>query len=174
MNKILENSLFNILHDNRAISPMIATIMLIGIVVVMGAVIGVSTMKSASNLDTSYLSATLKAVEQNDPTNIVLVHDGGDRLATNMLTYSVTQGENSATLFEKMVFGLGYNYTIVLPVTDPVYFTAGDDIKIGSETDGIDDNGTAAQTPIQTGNVYHVVVRYDNKRVLLNTNMEII
>lgn len=53
MNNKDEKKSSNFLNDNRAVSPMIATIMLIAVVVILGAVIGASSMKSASKMDTT-------------------------------------------------------------------------------------------------------------------------
>ncbi len=182
MSKIFKKKTRNILHDESAVSPMIATIMLIAVVAVLGAVIAASSMKSAGNVDTSNLAVTMK-VAQAGPTNynIILTHAGGDKLPTNKLTYSVTSGENSAPKFEKPFFGTvldpGNNtLTIVNPNSDPISFKAGETITFGAVTDGTLDTSDGS---LRVGNVtaidktYHVVVRYDNKKVLYDSNIEI-
>lgn len=190
MSKIGNKKTLNILHDESAVSPMIATIMLIAVVAVLGAVIAASSMKSAGDIDTSNLAVTLKA-SQAGPTdyNIILTHAGGDKLPTKKITYSVTMGENSAPKFEKFFFGnisnvpsslpdpANYTLTVQSPNSDSGTFKAGETITIGAVTDGTLDSEAAGI--VKSGNVtaigktYHMVVRYDNKKVLYDSNIEI-
>ena len=174
MSNFFKKKTRNMLRDESAVSPMIATIMLIAVVAVLGAVLAASSMASAGNVDTSNFAVTLKAAQVGpENLNIALAHAGGDKLPTNKLTYSVTSGENSAPKFEKMVFNSTIaNYTIASPITDPITFTAGNDIRFRAVTDGILDNGTAAITSNGFG-IYHVVIRYDNQKVLYDSNIEI-
>lgn len=172
------------LRNEDAVSPMIATIMLIALAVVLGAVIAAGSMKSAGDIDTSNLAVTLKASQAGATDyNITLAHAGGDKLLTNKITYSVTMGENSAPKFEKPFFGTASSdpanntVTIMGPNSDPTTFKAGESITIGAVTDGIFD--TIATGVVGLGNVtasgktYHVVVRYDNKKLLYDGNIEI-
>jgi FlaG/FlaF family flagellin (archaellin) len=153
------------LRDENAVSPMIATIMLIAIVAVLGAVIAASSMKSAGNIDTTNLAVTLKASETGAGIyNITLTHAGGDKLTTNLITYSVTSGENSAPMFLPVSNNFGGNITT--PSTDPGTFKAGEEWIIGKVTV----NNTNINA---TGGPYHVVIRYDNKKVLYDDNVEI-
>ncbi|MFZ2410726.1 MAG: type IV pilin N-terminal domain-containing protein [Candidatus Methanoperedens sp.] len=182
MSKIFKKKTRNILRDESAVSPMIATIMLIAVVAVLGAVIAASSMKSAGDIDTSNLAVTLKASQAGTTDyNIILTHAGGDKLPTNKLTYSVTSGENSAPKFEKPFFGTvldpGNNtLTIVNPNSDPTTFKAGETITFGAVTDGtldISDGSLRVGNATAIDTTYHVVVRYDNKKVLYDSNIEI-
>ncbi len=143
-----------LLSDEKAVSPMIATIMLIAIVAVLGAVIAASSMKSAGNIDTQGVTATLTAAQAVPGTStITLTHDGGDKLVTQQLSFSVTSGTNNATFFIPVATNL----------TSAPYVSAGDVNTITKDTSG--GNLTAG--------TYHVVIKYENKKVLLDTNVEI-
>ncbi len=182
LSKIFKKRTSGMLRNEEAVSPMIATIMLIAVVAVLGGLVAASSMKSAGNIDTSNLAVTLKGSQAGPADyNITLTHAGGDKLLTNTLTYSVTLGGNSAPKFEKPFFGtvsdpVNNVLTIVSPTSDPGTVKAGETITIGAVTDGVLDtaNGVAKSGNVTaSGNTYHVVVRYDNKKVLYDNNVEI-
>ncbi|MGB8217431.1 MAG: type IV pilin N-terminal domain-containing protein [Candidatus Methanoperedens sp.] len=162
MSKFVIKKPRNILRDENAVSPMIATIMLIAVVVILGAVIGASSMKSASKMDTSTNAVSLAAVQTGAGIyNITLTDNGGDSLPTNMLTFSVTVGAHSVPQFMSMNSStFGATNPIIAPTTDPGTFTAGSAMQIAKDTNSL--------API-TANTYHVVVRYNSQTVLLDT-----
>ncbi len=182
MSKIFKKKTTGMLRNEEAVSPMIATILLIAVVAVLGALVAASSLKSAGSIDTSNLAVTLKASQAGSTDyNITLGHAGGDKLSTDKITYSVTKGENSAPKFEKPFFGtvtdpVNNVLTIVSPNSDPGTFKAGETITIGAVTDGTLDTSDGilkAGNLTVPGNTYHVVVRYDNKKVLYDDNVEI-
>ncbi len=164
--KKLQNKRKNVLKDDSAVSPMIATILLIAIVAVLGAVIAASSMKSAGNMETQSVTATLTAEQQAPGVyNITIIHDGGDQLTASALEFSVTNGENSAVVLENFSAAINTSIgPIISPSSVPSHFTAGSSIIF---------NGTT-NSPIGTltsGSTYHVLVMYNNKQVLLDTNV---
>jgi flagellin-like protein len=158
----------SLLKDDNAVSPMIATIMLIAIAVVLGAVIAASSMKSAGNIDTQGVTATLTATQQAPGTyNIILAHAGGDRLTGGQLGFSLTSGENSPVNLVNFTTGYnsGVNNSIASP-TSLTTFTAGNNIQFIATTD-------STPVALASGNIYHMVVRYLNTKVLLDTNVRL-
>ncbi len=155
-----KNKKDGLFSDKKAVSPMIATIMLIAIVAVLGAVIAASSMKTAGNMDTSGTTVTLTAAQQQPGVSddILVANAGGDQLTRSQLEFSVTSGQDSATQF------LGYDNI----GTNATFSGSGTSFKAGDVGTFTDDT-TGTNLTVGT---YHVVVRYQGKKVLLDTNVQ--
>lgn len=95
--------------NDKAVSPMIATIMLIVIVASLGPVIPTSSMKSANNIGGRGVTSTLSAQQQlpgSGVFNLTVAHEGGDQIEVNQPMFPVMTGANSPTNFVNFTTGV--------------------------------------------------------------------
>ncbi|MFC6754340.1 type IV pilin [Halorubrum tibetense] len=82
------DNLFN--SENRAVSPVIGVILMVAITVILAAVIGTFVLGLGDSLGDSQPSAQLSVDFDTDDDDIIIEHNGGDRIDSDTLTVIVT------------------------------------------------------------------------------------
>lgn len=146
----------NRLMDRKAVSPVIATILLIVVTVVVAGILGVFVYSQSQKVESKPSAALIARDQPNTSNTIVMKHNGGDALDWADLRISCTKGADSATNYQDPTSGT--QTILATPADSADEFVAGESVIIDAESNG---------DSLVEDEVYHVVLRHEPTNVVL-------
>lgn len=151
-------------EDQKGVSPVIATILMVVVTVTVAAVLGIYVYGQSEKLGAKPSASLVAKDKPNVDDELVIKHSGGDALDWADLRISCTEGADSATIYKDP----SVSSPAILsssPVTGdtPNQFVAAESVVVVEESDG---------TPISEDKTYHVAVMHEpTGTVLLDSNV---